>query len=327
VTRGVTVHLVDRARQALDRLLERGLQVLVEPGIFDRRRGARGHDAEQLTLPLVEALAGGERDHADPAEQALAHLERHDREAYDLARGVRLEQLARACPVLDHEPRPSQALRDRMTVELTELFVVADLVRVARGSLEKRAFTVVEPGRDQVGPDLAQRAVRDGGDHLVERQAGRDGLADLVERQRLAESQVFRGEPALLEAALHDVHDLFDLEGLENVVVRAALHGVDGGLDRAESRHDHRQRVGMSLGHFLEQIEAAHLRHLEVADDHVVARALKLVDGAGPVLGRADDVALHSEKVRDDVADELLVVDDEDARAFLRIAGIELGHP
>ena len=46
--------------EALDRLLERGLQVLVEARVLDRRGGARADDAEQLALALVEALALGE---------------------------------------------------------------------------------------------------------------------------------------------------------------------------------------------------------------------------------------------------------------------------
>ena len=56
VARGVAVHLVDGARQALDRLLEGGLEVFVEPRVLDRGRGARRDDAEQLALALVEAL-------------------------------------------------------------------------------------------------------------------------------------------------------------------------------------------------------------------------------------------------------------------------------
>ena len=123
------------------------------------------------------------------------------------------------------------------------------------------------------------------------------------------------------------MHDLFDLERLQDVVVRAALHRIDRGLDRAEAGHDHGQRVRMRARHLAQQLEAAHLRHLQVADDHVVAGALELVRRAHAVFGGAHDVALHAEEVGDDVADEFLVVDDEHPRAIFGVTRVGLGHP
>jgi hypothetical protein len=80
VARGVAVHLVDGLREPLDRLLERGLEVLVEPRVLDRRRGARADDAEQLALPLVEALAGVNEHAAMKPMSRVLHPERHGRE-------------------------------------------------------------------------------------------------------------------------------------------------------------------------------------------------------------------------------------------------------
>ena len=148
-------------------------------------------------------------------------------------------------------------------------------------------------------------------EHLVEREARGDGLAHLVERERFLEPQVLGREALLLEPALDDVDDLFDLERLEDVVVGAALHRVDRGLDRAEAGHDDGERVGRGLADRLEQLDAAHARHLQIADDEVVVRAIELAERARAVLGGADDVAFHPEEVREDVADELLVVDDQ----------------
>ncbi len=120
--------------------------------------------------------------------------------------------------------------------------------------------------------NLVERRVADGREHLVEREARGDGLAHLVERERLAQPQVLRREPLLLEPALDDVDDLFDLERLEDVVVGAALHRVDRRLDRAEAGHDDGERVRRRVADGLEQLDAAHARHLEVADDEVVVR-------------------------------------------------------
>ena len=120
--------------------------------------------------------------------------------------------------------------------------------------------------------------------------------------------------------------NLFDLEGLEDVVVGALLHGVDGRLDRAEARHDHGECFGVRAGDCLEQLQTTHFRHLQIADHHVVTRSLELVHGALAVVGGAHDVSLHAEKVGEDVADELLVVDDEYPRLFVRRSRFSFGH-
>ena len=109
--------------------------------------------------------------------------------------------------------------------------------------LEVAPLAVVEPGRDRSPLNLVERRVADGRQHLVEREARGDGLADLVEREGLAQAQVLGRQALLLEPALDDVDDLFDLEGLEDVVVGAALHRVDRRLDGAEAGHDHGERV------------------------------------------------------------------------------------
>jgi hypothetical protein len=228
--------------------------------------------------------------------------------------------------VLDDGGAALEPFDDRDAIEHAELLALRQAGRGDDAALKVAAFAVVEPGGDGVGAHLVQGAVGQRGDDLVERQARGDGFAHLVERERLTQPQILRGEPALLEPALHDVHDLLDLERLQDVVVRPALHGVDRGLDRAEAGHDHGQRVGVDLGDLSQQIEAAHTRHLEVADDQVVARAFELLHGARAVLRRAHDVAFHPEEVRDDVANELFVVDDEDARSVLGEGRVELCH-
>jgi len=55
VPRGVAIHLVDGARQALDGLPEGRPQILVQARVLDGRRRPGGHDGQQFPLPLVEA--------------------------------------------------------------------------------------------------------------------------------------------------------------------------------------------------------------------------------------------------------------------------------
>jgi hypothetical protein len=85
-----------------------------------------------------------------------------------------------------------------------------------------------------------QRGVGDRAHHLVERQAGRNRLADLVERQHFLEPHVFGGQLLALETAAHRVHHFLHLERLHDVVVGATFHRIDRGLDRAEASHDDR---------------------------------------------------------------------------------------
>ena len=243
-----------------------------------------------------------------------------------LPRRVSRKQLARARAVLDQEAIGLQTCDDGRRVELSDLFTFGEELGQADVAGEERALAVVQPGHDHVGADFVQTTVGDSRDHFVERKAGGDGLAHLVQGERLAQPQILSGQPALFQTALHDVHDLFDLERLQDVVVRAALHGIDRGLDGAEAGHDHGQRVGMGAGDFAQQIQPAHFGHLQVTDDHVVAGALELVRCAHAVFGRAHDIALHTEEVGDDVADEFLVIDDENPRPVFGVTRVRLGH-
>ncbi len=177
---------------------------------------------------------------------------------------------------------------------------------------------ILEQQAHDVGVDGVDRRLEHEVEHGVDRQRGRDGLADLVDRERVLEADVLVLQALAIEAALHDVHDLLDLERLEDVVVGAALHGLDGRLDGAEARHDDGQHGQALLGDLLDELEAAHVGHLEIRDHEVVAAAVQLLERLDAVLDRVDDVPLHVEEVGEDLADDLLVVDDEDARALGR---------
>ncbi len=184
-------------------------------------------------------------------------------------------------------------------------------------ALEPLPLGVLEHHEHEVGGEVVDAHLADRVEHLVERERRGDGLAHLVEREGLAEAEVLRREAPLLEAALDDVHHLLDAEGLEHVVVGAALHRVDGRLDGAEARHDHRHHVGVVLVDVLEQLDAPHVGHLQVGDHQVVGVRVDLGERDAPVFGRADLKAFEREKVREDLADDLLVVDHEDARRLL----------
>jgi hypothetical protein len=102
-------------------------------------------------------------------------------------------------------------------------------------------LAVAQVQRGDVGAGLLDRGLEDGVEDVVEIERGRERLADLVDRQRLAQADVLGLQLLAVQPALDDVDDLLDLERLEDVVVGAALHRLDRGLDRAEPGHDHGQ--------------------------------------------------------------------------------------
>ena len=144
-------------------------------------------------------------------------------------------------------------------------------------------------------------------------------------RQRVLEADVLVLQALAIQAALHDVDDLLDLERLEDVVVGALLHRLDRGLDRAEAGHDDRQDRDALLGDLLDQLEAAHVGHLQIGDDQVVAARCSSSQRRDAVLDGVDDVALHAEEVGEDLADHLLVVDDQDAGRLGSAHGLRRG--
>src|SRR5262249_46239015 len=107
-----------------------------------------------------------------------------------------------------------------------------------------------------------------------------------------------------------DVDDLLHLERLEDVVVGAALHRVDGRLHRAEAGHDDRQRVGRRRADLLEQLDAAHARHLQIADHEIVVGDVELAQRRVAVFGRAPALSSYPGEVRGEGANDFLVVDD-----------------
>src|SRR4029079_10347896 len=121
-----------------------------------------------------------------------------------------------------------------------------------------------------------------------------------------------REQAAVLERPL-DLHlELLEVEGLEQVVVRAGLHGLDRRLHGPVRRHD---ESDAALAHHLaalQDLEAASLRHLVVGDDDVEHLLLEPVDGLGPVASLRDEPPAVAKRGRDPLAQVLLVLGYQD---------------
>ena len=76
----VAVHLVDRAREAPNGLLEGRLKVFVESRVLDGGGGAIRRGVQELALPLVEALALGVAERAQEPDGVAARGQAGDRQ-------------------------------------------------------------------------------------------------------------------------------------------------------------------------------------------------------------------------------------------------------
>ena len=143
---------------------------------------------------MVELLAARVAHRAEVARRATADAQRrHDeRVRRHPVGGVVLEVLERLLAADPQRPLVREPGLERLHVDGAQLTLEAEVRVQLVGALEIAALPVVEQDDHLVGVDLRQRRVGDRAQHLVEGQAGRDGLAHLVERQRLLQAQVLR---------------------------------------------------------------------------------------------------------------------------------------
>ena len=126
----------------------------------------------------------------------------------------------------------------------------------------------------------------------------------------LAQHAVLGDQPALGQGVSHDGEHFVVLEGLRDVVEGAPLHRGDGALDRRErGNHQHRQLV-VYLLQLVERGHAVHARHHDIDDGGVERDGSGELQSFGGVGGEANRVALARQQRFEDLAHDLLVVDD-----------------
>ena len=189
------------------------------------------------------------------------------------------------------------------------------LMERARHELLAGAALAVDQNRR-----AARRRLHDQVEHLLHPRAAADDLAEAVgvRLQVLAERAVLGDEPALREGVAHDGQHFVVLERLGDVVEGAALHRRDRALDRRErGDHQHRQVV-VDLLQLVERGHAVHARHHDVDDGGVERDRAGELEALGGVGGEANGIALARQQRLEDLAHDLLVVDDQN-RAGLRV--------
>ena len=144
-------------------------------------------------------------------------------------------------------------------------------VHRARDQLFPRtAFSPDQHGR------FARGYFRDLRIHVLHRRALADHRVEVI-IPVIDRAQVilfFRRAPAF-DGAFDRELEFVGSKRLQNVIVRAVLHRLHGGFDRAVGSHHDAARTRMHRQGLLDHFEAIHRRHLQIGNDHIVRFRLK----------------------------------------------------
>ena len=207
--------------------------------------------------------------------------------------------------------RLEQVLLQRRAVHLHVVAVRAQRVVVNRpgDELLARSRLAADEHRRVALGDLLHDA-----QHALKRAAAADDVLEVVD-VLLGVAQVVQlvPHPAELESLLDLELHLLDFERLLDVVERTDLHRLDGGVHRAERRHeDHGRRRVQRLGR-LEDLDAVAAAHLQVAQHDVVIALVELLD-RGVAVGRLVHVVPGlGERAQEAPPERVVIVSDENA--------------
>ena len=193
----------------------------------------------------------------------------------------------------------------------------------------RASAVVVQCAREQLlaGAALAEeqhgRLARRGLHHDVHRPAPRQRRADDRATALLGElgleAAVLDEQRLLLERVLDDPHHVRALERLGDEVVRAFLHRIDRGLDRAVRGHQHDLGLRRDRLRRAQQVHAGGLRHHEIGEQHADAVLAEDIEAGRPIGRGEDGQALAAKDLRQRLDDRRLVIDDEDDASVLGV--------
>ncbi|GIW39702.1 MAG: hypothetical protein KatS3mg076_0279 [Candidatus Binatia bacterium] len=224
---------------------------------------------------------------------------------------VVLDGARESAPPVAEELAFEQGVGERPAVERDE------------GAVREGAFRMDGP-RDEFLPgavlaldeDVAL-VLRDGLDRLVDLAHGRAPADEFPEAGRPpeleAEAADLLAEAAQFQGLLHLEQEFVRMAGLDQVVARAELHGLDRGLDgTVAGEHEGRDVEGTFL-HRAQQAHSVEHGHVEVGDDEVEGLAFESLECLGPVVGRRHAVTSPLEDLGQRPGHVGLVLDQEDA--------------
>jgi len=84
---------------------------------------------------------------------------------------------------------------------------------------------------------------------------------------------ILQAQAPQLERTLNHRQDYVELEGFQDVVIGANLHGGNGSVDRAVAGHHDSGQLRVDLARRLQQLDAVELGHHEIGQQQVVGAA------------------------------------------------------
>ena len=143
-----------------------------------------------------------------------------------------------------------------------------------------------------------------------------------VDHARIASNELVDGaegrgaRPAtrlsIFEHALDGLLQVVEVQRFDEKLDRAVLHCLDDGRHVVEGGHQDDRHVRRPLAKQAQQLEPAHVRHPDVADDDVRVRLCDLGQRVRGTLGEADVKPRRGQCVMQRDADRSIIVDDQD---------------
>ena len=276
---------------------------------LDRLHPAQAHevafldDAQQLRLGLERHVADlVEEDAAaiGEIEEPLLRIDRSGERAFHVPEERRLEEVRRQVAGVDGDER---AVRARGIG-----------VNRARDQLLAGAALALDENRR-----TARRRLDDQVEHLTHLRAAADDVGELVVAllDVLPQRPVLGHQPPPLHGVADDDQHLVVLEGLGDVVERAALHRRNGALDRGIGGDDDHRQVLVDPLQLVERRNPVQARHHDVDDGRVEWQRTRELQSFGAGRSEPYVVAGARQQRLEDFPHDFLVVDDEDG-ALLR---------
>jgi hypothetical protein len=161
---------------------------------------------------------------------------------------------------------------------------------------------------------IRPRDAIDHGKHSLHRRASSDQPFDReLLPHRAPERRGFAAECSLGERALDEHQELFGLERLCEVVIRAAADRLDRGINGAVRRHHDHRDVAVATPSCFEQREAIELRHPQIGHEQVDIILLDRGECGTTRAQRPRDVASVAKTIGESLGERDLIVDDKDA--------------
>src|SRR5207253_2184085 len=188
------------------------------------------------------------------------------------------------------------------------MLAIAVDMKTARNQLLARAALAHNQHRAVRVGDFADQVV----DVLHLPARANDVFESVTVLQLLAQINVLAQRRLVIERPLHRKLELVDLKRLGHVIVRAHLHCLNRGFDRAVRSDQNHRRLPMMFPHMPEHVAPGHRLHFDVGDHGLRRDAVQLLDCFRRGIEWENLMALFPTESHDDFHHRGFVIDNYD---------------